>query len=230
MAEELLSVALLRASLVRHSRRYSRLLHEVEDLAHDIILSALRHGAALDDDRLLRTAQAASRQHAAFLARSAARRRTREAGSVGDAVVHADLLSAEDGAEGAPLSALSPALRTTLLLLVLGLDKAELCQALGVNDAALRKRFQALREHAPLARPALPIAARTPALSQLRCSQVELLPRLATAHTGDGRSPRVLAISDPDGHGLIFHELLTTQPSTATAYANDPTHTKGDPC
>ena len=35
----------VRESLVEVSRRYSRVAHEVEDLAHDIILSALRRGS-----------------------------------------------------------------------------------------------------------------------------------------------------------------------------------------
>jgi hypothetical protein len=124
---------------------------------------------------------------------------------------------------------LSPALRTTLLLLMSGLEKAELRLVLGVSDAALRKRFQALREHGPLARPELPIPARTPAISQVRRSQVEILPRLAPAVVADGR---VLAVSDPDGHGIIFSEALTSRGRTATsdASANARTRAKGNPC
>jgi DNA-directed RNA polymerase specialized sigma24 family protein len=223
----------VRESLVALSRRHSRLPHEVEDVAHDIILSALRRGAALDGDTFLRSAYGAVRRHGAFLARSAGRRRAREAWSARDELAGADVLTGDHDVEGTPLSVLSPALRTTLFLLLLGLDKAELRQALGVTDVALRKRFQALREHGPLARPKLAITQRTPALSQLRRSHVNLLPRLATARVGNGHSGRALAVGDPDGHGLIFVEALTRGRGTATtdaSGANQRTHAKGTPC
>jgi DNA-directed RNA polymerase specialized sigma24 family protein len=234
-ASLVLSVSTLRSvreSLVEISRRHSRLADEVEDLAHDIIVSALRRGFSLDGERFLRSAHGAARRHGAFLARSAGRRRVREAWSACDDVTRAGVVT-DDDVEGAPLSVLSPALRTTLFLLVLGLEKAELRLALGVSDAALRKRFQALREHGPLARPRLPIPRRTAALSQLRRGQVELLPRLAAGLVRGGQSRRVLAASDPDGHGLIFAEALTPGRGTATSDAsptNDGTHTKGSPC
>jgi DNA-directed RNA polymerase specialized sigma24 family protein len=217
----------LRASVVAASRRYSRVAHEVEDLAHDIILSALRRGVPLEGEAFLRTADGAARRHGAFLARTAGRRRARELRDgerVDVGAQHVEVDVADD--EGAPLSGLSPSLRTTLLLLFLGLDKAELRHALGLTDAALRKRFQALRDHAPLARPHVAVPSRTPALVQLRRSQVGLLQRLAgpEAGAGEGREParRVVAASDPDGHGIIFAEVLTPAGRTATAPARDP--------
>jgi DNA-directed RNA polymerase specialized sigma24 family protein len=227
----------LRAALLQASRRYSRVPHEAEDLAHDLIVSALRRGCPLDGEAVVRSASGAARRHGAFLARSAGRRRAREALSAGPEL--ADLTTrpeaeADDGG-GTSLSVLSPTLRTTLYLLVAGLEKAELRAALGLSDAALRKRFQALRARAPLARPALPVRARTPAHARLRQSQVGLLPQLASARPGDGR---VLATSDPDGHGIIFTEALTDRPRAATTGAPAPheqakperTLTKGNPC
>lgn len=210
------TVRAARESLIEVSRRYSRVAHEVEDLAHDIILSALRRGLPLDGDAFLQSAHGAARRHAALLARSAGRRRARETRSAGEHVAGDDADAGDGGVEGAPLSVMSPVLRTTLLLLCLGLEKAELRLALGVTDAALRKRFQALREHGPLARPDLPLPERTPVLSRLRRHQVELLPRLASMLAGDGQPRRVLAASDPDGHGLIFVEALTPGQRTAT--------------
>jgi hypothetical protein len=50
---------------------------------------------------------------------------------------------------------------------------------------------------------------------------------------GDGNAPRVLAASDPDGHGLIFAAALTPSRRTATSHAsatNDGTRAKGSPC
>lgn len=223
----------VRESVVEVSRRYSRVAHEVEDLAHDIILSALRRGFPLDGETFLRSAHGAARRHGAFLARTAGRRRARERYSADEHVAGGDGRAGDDVFEGAPLSVLSPILRTTLFLLLLGLEKAELRLALGVTDAALRKRFQALREHGPLARPDFPIVRRTPALSQLRRSQVKLVPRLAAALVGGGHAPRVLAASDPDGHGLIFAEALTPGRRTATSdvpATNDRMRAKGSPC
>ncbi len=215
----------VRASLVAVSRRYSRVAHEVEDLAHDLIVSVLRRGSSLDADVLLRSAHGAARRHGAFLARSAGRRRDREASSRSEHVPN----EPPDDVDGAiPVSALSPALRTTLFLLLLGLEKAELRVALGLTDAALRKRFQALREHGPLARPDLPVAERPPAL---RKSQVGLLPRLAVVR--EDPVSRVLAAGDPDGHGLIFTEVLTKGRRAATPGApatNCRPRTKGNPC
>ena len=221
----------VRESLVEASRRYSRAAHEVEDLAHDLIVSALRRGLTLDSEPFLRSAQGAARRHAAFLARSAGRRRAREQRSADQPILPSDRPPDAGEREGAPLSVLSPSLRTTLYLLFLGLEKAELCSALGVSDAALRKRFQALREHGPLARPDLPAAEPTAARSQVRRSQVKLLPRLAAVLVGDGQR-RVLAASDPDGHGLIFSESLTRGPCAATSHqsANPRTPVKGPPC
>jgi hypothetical protein len=128
---------------------------------------------------------------------------------------------------------LSPALRTTLLLLLQGLEKAELRLALGLTDAALRKRFQALREYAPLARPDLSLPPRTPVLSLLRRSQPGLLRRLTVALGTALPARRVVAASDPDGHGVIFAEALTPGRPAATSGASPPnarTRSKGTPC
>jgi hypothetical protein len=184
----------IREALVGAARRYSRVAHEIEDLAHDLVVSALRRGV-LESPAFLRSIHGAARRHGAFLARTAGRRRARDAHAV-----PVDL-TGEAAPEGAPLSVLSPALQTTLLLLAAGLEKAELHIALGVSDAALRKRFQALRASAPLARPA---GVRAAIPRPLRRVQVGVLPRLAAS--------RALATSDPDGHGLI----LTSAGGTAT--------------
>lgn len=226
----------VRDALVNVSRRYSLVSHEAEDLAHDIILSALQRGIDLHGEAFLRSARGAARLHGAFLARSAGRRRAREQ-RIAEESSGGDAPSREDGVEGAPLSVLSPTLRTTLLLLIQGLEKAELRHALGVNDTALRKRFQALRERGPLERPQLSLPERTPLLARLRRSQVELVPRLA-AQADERKAPRVLAASDPDGHGVIFTEVLTKGDRTATptrnisdaSGADGRTRVKGSPC
>src|SRR5687768_15924658 len=100
----------VRESLIEGSRRYSRVAHEVEDLAHDILLSALRRGSPLDGDAFLRSVHGAARRHAAFLARSAGRRRARDACCAVEPV-RSDDDAGNDAVDGTPLSVLSPALR-----------------------------------------------------------------------------------------------------------------------
>jgi DNA-directed RNA polymerase specialized sigma24 family protein len=223
----------IRASLVEVSRRHSRVAHEVEDLAHDLVLAALRRGASVEDEAFLQSVHGSARRHGAFLARSALRRRAREASSAGETVAKAHADAEPDVPGGAPLSVLSPALRTTLLLLLQGLEKAELRLALGVTDAALRKRFQALREYAPLARPEVSLTPRTPVLSLLRRSQAGVLRRLTVALGAALLARPVVAASDPDGHGIIFAEALTPGRPAATSGASTPnarTRSKGTPC
>jgi hypothetical protein len=102
----------IRASLVEVSRRYSRASHEVEDLAHDIILSALRRGSALDGETFLRSVHGAARRHGAFLARSAGRRRAREVFSAGADVADGNGDTPHDVDEGAPLFVVKDLRRT----------------------------------------------------------------------------------------------------------------------
>jgi len=223
----------VRQRLLEASRRHSRVPHEAEDLAHDILLAALRRGLPLTDGAFLRRAHGSARLHGAFLARSAQRRRARELRAVAELFHDPHGESHDEDAPLPPPQRLSAALQTTLSLLVLGLDKAEVRFALGLTDAALRKRFQALRQLAPLARPTLRGCTRTLVLTRLRRSQVELLPRLATRAARDGRPGRVLAVGDPDGHGLIFAEVLTPGGRAATTAAPTPNSRapeKGPPC
>ena len=208
----------VRQRLVAASRRHSRVGSEVEDLAHDIILAALRRGLALEGDKFARSADASTRQHSAFLARTAARRRAREHAFA----VRAETAGAdphEDGKEEPP-TLLPPALKTTLCLLCLGHTKSELRFALGITDAALRKRLQGLRERAPLARPQFEErGTRFPELRRAQLAQLaQLMPRPRTGHG----TRRLLAVADGDGHGLIFSEALTNGSVTATTHTSLP--------
>jgi hypothetical protein len=208
----------VRRMLVAASRRHGRVGHEAEDVAHDIILAALRRGITLEGDRFACTVDASARQHGAFVARSAARRRARELlCAAGPEATDTDQPS--DYPAGPSIS-LPSALQTTLLLLSLGLTKAELRFTLGITDAALRKRLQGLRERAPLARPQF--AERSACRPSLRRTQVEFLPQLAPRLESRGGSGRLLAVSDCEGHGIIFSEVLTNARGTATSNASAP--------
>jgi hypothetical protein len=222
----------VRRLLVDASRHHSRVAHETEDLAHDLIVSALQRGLPLTGEAFVRSARGAARRHGAFLARSAVRRRARE---LRVSFEHCAHQGSEDHAveAGAPFPALSPALATTLSLLVAGLDKAELRLALGVSDTALRKRFEALRSMSPLARPKTALRPRTHELVELRRSQVAGLPHVAAQLPGIGPAKRVLAVGDPDGHGLMFAEVLTSAGGAATTGApviRPVAPEKGTPC
>lgn len=223
----------VRELLIVAARRYSRVRHEAEDLAHDLIVAALRRRLRLEDDGFTRAANASARRHGAFTARSAARRRAREsfyaleAGSwQSDEPITTEVVASR------PLPA---ALHTTLLLLILGHTRSELRSALGLTDVALRKRLQGLRARAPIARPVLAKPLSSSPL-ELRRAQVRLAPRLAALLQATGSSGRLVAVSDGDGHGIIFSEVLTNGPGTATTGASSPdsrgheTFVKGQPC
>lgn len=222
----------VRQALVAASRRHSRVGHEAEDLAHDIILAALRRDLALEGDRFARTADASARRHGAFVARSAARRRAREL----LCVVEPETTDTDEpnNSERVPSALLPAALQTTLFLLVLGHTKSELRFALGITDATLRKRLQGLRQRAPLARPQF--AERCTSSPGLRRTQVGVLPQLAPRLEECCGSGRIIAASDCEGHGIIFSEVLTKAIGTATSNASAPDFRgneapmKGKPC
>jgi DNA-directed RNA polymerase specialized sigma24 family protein len=212
----------VRKYLVQVARQEGRRRDEAEDLAHDLLVSALRRGLDLQGDAFLRSARMAARQHGAFLARSALRRRAREHLTV--SVPYEVPLPPLPISDGPLPPNLSAPLRTTLLLLLQGLEKPELRSVLGLEDTALRKRFEALRKRAPLPRPNLLVVPRTSDARTLRRLQVSVLARLGPE--------RRFGTADPDGHGLFFVEALTPGHPAAThgAAPISRTPSKGTPC
>jgi hypothetical protein len=207
------TIRAVRQMLVAASRRHARVRDEAEDLAHDIVVAALGRGLALDGDKFARAADASARRHGAFVARSAARRRARELLWVFD--IEPTDADEPHGGDVRRQTELPFALHTTLLLLSLGHTKAELRSALGLTDAALRKRLQGLRQRAPLARPQF--AEPTARSSGLRRTQVAVLSRLPPRLDGCRHSARLIALSDCEGHGIILSEVLTNTRGTATS-------------
>jgi DNA-directed RNA polymerase specialized sigma24 family protein len=209
--------------LVAAARRHARVRDDAEDLAHDIVLAALRRGLALDSDSFARAADASARRHGAFVARSAARRRSRELLYALD--IEPTETESPNGRAGVPSAELPSSLHTTLLLLSLGHTKSELRSALGLTDPALRKRLQGLRERAPLARP--DFAQPSARSGGLRRTQVAILPQLAAGRDEGGHLRRHIALSDWEGHGIIFSEVLTKARRAATSNASEP-HSPGN--
>lgn len=124
--------------LLRFARRVSKRLDEAEDLLQTVLLTAVEEGRAdmscADNRRWL---IGALRKRALFEARSAVRRRNREATAtwMGDYRSENAIL-VTDFARGLPQR-----LRTTALLALTGHTKAEISWLLNISDTALRQRF-----------------------------------------------------------------------------------------
>lgn len=122
--------------------RYSRVDHEADDLMQDVLLLAVSRARAITDPGFVAWAKGTIRNHARFIARTAVRRRMR------------------DAAWGTPcaaqnpvprfshvfLSSLPPAQRIVALLINLGLNRSEITHLLGLSDAAIRQRLSGLRK------------------------------------------------------------------------------------
>ena len=128
--------------LLSYARRVSRRADEAEDLVQIVLLAAHERGrldiSAIDNRRWM---MGALRRRAAFDARSALRRRRREAALASDGPPAPD-------AEPGPtqfVESLPAALRTTALLALSGHTRAEIAFLLRLSDAALRQRIADIR-------------------------------------------------------------------------------------
>ena len=185
---------------LRSARGRTRRADEAEDLLQTALLSALEAGR-LDMGQVenRRWLHGILRNRALYEARSASRRRRREA------------RYAAGSAEAAPatferpadlVAALPPALRTTALLVLTGPTRAEIAWLLSLSDAALRKRISDI--------------ARRWRRSGLRDAPEDLVlqGRLAFGLIrrdllSVARAPAtVLATHDPDGHLLALSSQI----------------------
>lgn len=124
--------------LLRFARRVSKRVDEAEDLLQTVLLAAVEAGRAdmscADNRRWL---NGALRKRALFEARSAVRRRNREASvSWMDEFQSGDAILVTDFARSLPQR-----LRTTALLALTGHTKAEISWLLNISDTALRQRI-----------------------------------------------------------------------------------------
>jgi DNA-directed RNA polymerase specialized sigma24 family protein len=180
------------SALRQCARRHSRVAHEADDLMQDVLLSALAGGRRITDPGFVAWAKGAIRNHARFTARTAARRRMREAA-----------WEAPGGMPDLPprfspafTVSLPPAQRVVALLINLGLGRAEITHLLGVSDMAFRQRLSGLRRafdasggEADFGFP--PIPADGPARRSLK-------------HALRAHAARAFAIRDPDGIPIFF--------------------------
>lgn len=127
--------------LLRYARRVSKRADEAEDILQSVLLSAVRHGRAdLGVESNRRWLMGAIRKHAAFEARSAVRRRKREA-----TFVPAAPATSEDIDFLRLCDTLPQALRTTAKLIGTGHTRQEILWLLRISDMALRQRITEIR-------------------------------------------------------------------------------------
>ena len=128
--------------LLRQARRVTRKSDEAEDLLQTVLLAAVEAGRqdlACPENR--RWMQGALRKRAAFDARTAIRRRKRE-----DCWLDGASGSSEPSALPMSfLATLSPALRTTALLVLTGHTKPEIIWMQRLSEAAFRQRICEIR-------------------------------------------------------------------------------------
>lgn len=174
------------------ARRHSRVDHEADDLVQDVLLLAVTGGRRITDPGFVAWAKGAIRNHARFVARTAARRRTRETtwGSP-DAIAETSPRFSK-----AFIASLPPAQRIVALLVNLGLDRSEITHLLALSGMAFRQRLSGLRKafdaaggEAEFGAPPMP--GDGPARRSLKSA---LHPHAA----------RAFAIRDPDGIPIFF--------------------------
>lgn len=141
--------------LLRTSRGLTRRAHEAEDLLQAVLLAAVDAGRTdLSCDNNRHWVIGALRKRALFDARSAVRRRQRETSY---AVMHALATPASTPSNTATPSStepfpadfvrtLTPALRTTALLVLTGHSRKEIAWLLRLSDPALRQRIREIRQ------------------------------------------------------------------------------------
>jgi DNA-directed RNA polymerase specialized sigma24 family protein len=199
------------------ARRHARDVADADDLVQDALLIALEEGRDTIDVASMPWLSGVIRHRAAMQARSAIRRRRRDAGAAVVPVAPGDAAPshAESGTSVAPLllSRLPPAARRVAVLALHGLDADEIRWILGIRDTAFRQRLTTIRKTLG----ALPPAQRAEslALAYVRdpARSVDLqfgLVRRALKAALGGRPG--LGSHDPDGHLLVVRGRAHVSP------------------
>lgn len=127
--------------LLRYARRVSKRADEAEDILQSVLLAAVRQDRAdLSVENNRRWLMGAIRKHAAFVARSAARRRQREA-----AFIPGSPAATEDADFLRLCETLPATLRITARLIGAGHTKQEILWLLRISDMAFRQRVAEIR-------------------------------------------------------------------------------------
>ncbi|PSM20260.1 sigma factor [Nitratireductor sp. StC3] len=182
-------------TLLEAARRHARRPDEAEDIVQEVLLSAFAVGRIdMSKPENRRWIAGAIRNRAAFDARSAMRRKIREAQWQQQAEPAHD-----DAGTDAPIpSALPKSLRVVAALALSGHTRREIAYLLGLTDTAVRQRVSALRK--ALAQSGSRLPGGLPGLSlDLPYGRIRqgLRPYLARKN-GD------FASHDPDGHVFLI--------------------------
>lgn len=174
--------------------RHSRVDHEADDLMQDVLLLAVARGRPITDPGFMAWAKGAIRNHARFIARTAGRRRVRDAawGTPCAAPNPVPRFS------HAFLSSLPSAQRMVALLINLGLDRAEITHLLGLSDAAFRQRLSGLRKALQAC------TGEAEFFDGFSPVQGDGLARRSLKQSLHPHAPRTFAIRDPDSVPIFF--------------------------
>ncbi|MEO0556731.1 MAG: transcriptional regulator [Bacteroidota bacterium] len=188
------------------ARRHTRVANEAEDLLHEALIAAAKAGRLdLTEAANRRWLNGVLRRQAAFLARTAVRRRQREEVSVAsdELVTAPEALVGTWGSLG--LETLPRSIRSVLALALHGLRRDEICAVLGISSTAFRQRLVALRKRLgplpeDLQREALALAY---ARRQARADDLAL-GLIRRALFASSRVAPGLGTHDPDGHLFVL--------------------------
>lgn len=136
------------ARLLQTARRYARRQDEAEDIVQDVLVAACAAGRSdFCSSEDISWMLGAIKRRAAFNARSAIRRRLRDARWQADRPESEGIKNASSAIDiGAFLQDLPRALRVTAALALSGHSRAEIIYLLNISDAALRQRICALKK------------------------------------------------------------------------------------
>jgi DNA-directed RNA polymerase specialized sigma24 family protein len=176
--------------------RHASTPDEADDLVQDVLLAAIEQGREVDGTRFLAWASGVLRRRALFLARTAGRRKRREAAYAAEA------RPARTPVKRLPrpfIDSLPASLQTVAFLANSGLGRHEIARLLRIPDTALRQRISALRR----------AWKRSGHVAEL----VEILPQ-SSSSSAVRRSPLKktlvklpkgrFAVADPDGHPVYL--------------------------
>ena len=143
---------------LRIANQHTRVAAEAEDLLQDALLVAVEQGRLdLDAEENIKWIAGIIRKKGAMQARSAVRRKKRDADYSMESVQENALDPSNKNAVRAPankeaghfseelLDSLSSANRTVAILALHGLTRKEICIALNISDTAFRQRLTAIR-------------------------------------------------------------------------------------
>ncbi len=200
------------AHWLRLARSYARVTDDAEDLLQACLLIALEQERLdFSQEQNRRWFTGVLKNRAAMQARSAVRRRTRAARHVDEMVPEqVDVPNPSDQHATTEVHwqlvrTFSPALRKVVALILLGLNRKEICTVLDLTSETLRQRLTAIRKTLrklpdDLQREALALAyqRRTKRDDDLAIGLIR------RALQRSVQRPASLGLHDPDGHLVIF--------------------------